>query len=333
MEDPREGASCPPASAAAAAAACSRSPPLRLLLPPTPSPLPFLQADNFYYPPGWDPSKGSLNKVRAGGQEGTAAAAARRPRPSWLPACSPPACPARPAAAVQFQGSHGALGDRARKLKSEGILVIRFEMPFNVWCAGCNHLIGKVRPRVVPSDHGLRCSSLLHSMRCTLDCCSSPAWGPPARVHHRGHPSNSAAGCTPTGPPPRLPPRPRRACASMPRRSRRGPTTPPRSGASACARLAASSPSRCTQTPRAPSTSSFRARAGAGAGVGGGAVRGWATGCGVPWEGGSRRQAARGQREGAAGGREWRPGAAPSASTGVASAPASRTLGHPHPPK
>jgi coiled-coil domain-containing protein 130 len=43
---------------------------------------------------------------------------------------------------VQFQGSHGALGDRARKL-DQGILIIRFEMPFNVWCLGCNHLIGK----------------------------------------------------------------------------------------------------------------------------------------------------------------------------------------------
>lgn len=24
------------------------------------------------------------------------------------------------------------------------MLVIRFEMPFNVWCLGCNHLIAKV---------------------------------------------------------------------------------------------------------------------------------------------------------------------------------------------
>ncbi len=32
---------------------------------------------------------------------------------------------------LQFQGSHGALGDRARKLKSEGILVIRFEVGAN----------------------------------------------------------------------------------------------------------------------------------------------------------------------------------------------------------
>ena len=84
---------------------------------------------------------------------------------------------------AQFHGSHGALGDRARKL-DQGILVIRFEMvgrarlpkaaaanaaaaawvrraappslcavpspplplslqPFNTWCSGCGHLIGK----------------------------------------------------------------------------------------------------------------------------------------------------------------------------------------------
>ena len=94
-----------------------------------------------------------------------------------------PRSPAPP----QFNNSHGALGDRARKLKTEGILIIRFEsarlegaggagaarggatdapatpparlplnqpptfscplppVPFNVWCAGCNHLIGKAR--------------------------------------------------------------------------------------------------------------------------------------------------------------------------------------------
>ncbi len=39
-------------------------------------------------------------------------------------------------------GQH-PLRERARKLKSEGILVIRFEMPFNVWCLHCNAHIGK----------------------------------------------------------------------------------------------------------------------------------------------------------------------------------------------
>eukprot|EP00922_Rhytidocystis_sp_ex-Travisia-forbesii_P070817 GHVS01105727.1.p1 GENE.GHVS01105727.1~~GHVS01105727.1.p1 ORF type:complete len:352 (+),score=70.05 GHVS01105727.1:636-1691(+) len=39
----------------------------------------------------------------------------------------------------KFQGSH-PLGDRAKKIH-EGILVIRFEMPFKVWCLHCNCII------------------------------------------------------------------------------------------------------------------------------------------------------------------------------------------------
>ena len=60
------------------------------------------RADNFYYPPGWDPSKGSINK---------------------------------------FQKSH-PLGARASQI-DKGILVVRFEMPFNVWCTNCETHIGK----------------------------------------------------------------------------------------------------------------------------------------------------------------------------------------------
>uniref|UniRef100_A0A5S6QFL2 Coiled-coil domain-containing protein 130 homolog n=1 Tax=Trichuris muris TaxID=70415 RepID=A0A5S6QFL2_TRIMR len=40
----------------------------------------------------------------------------------------------------KWQGTH-ALRERARKLHL-GILIIRFEMPFNVWCEGCNNHIG-----------------------------------------------------------------------------------------------------------------------------------------------------------------------------------------------
>ncbi|KAL7748543.1 Protein saf4 [Sorochytrium milnesiophthora] len=41
----------------------------------------------------------------------------------------------------QHIGKH-PLGDRARKLKSHGVLVVRFELPFNIWCLGCNNHIG-----------------------------------------------------------------------------------------------------------------------------------------------------------------------------------------------
>ncbi|KAJ4902047.1 hypothetical protein Rs2_15998 [Raphanus sativus] len=41
----------------------------------------------------------------------------------------------------KFQGQH-PLRERARKL-GEGILIIRFEMPYNIWCGGCNSMIAK----------------------------------------------------------------------------------------------------------------------------------------------------------------------------------------------
>ncbi|PVU88491.1 hypothetical protein BB559_005550 [Furculomyces boomerangus] len=58
------------------------------------------KAVNKYYPPEWDPSKGSINT---------------------------------------FVGQH-PLRDRARKL-GLGILIVRFEMPFNIWCGGCKSMI------------------------------------------------------------------------------------------------------------------------------------------------------------------------------------------------
>ncbi|KAG0233900.1 hypothetical protein BGW41_001341 [Actinomortierella wolfii] len=60
------------------------------------------KATNKYYPPDWDPSKGSINK---------------------------------------YVGQH-PLRDRARKL-DQGILIVRFELPFNIWCNGCENHIGR----------------------------------------------------------------------------------------------------------------------------------------------------------------------------------------------
>jgi coiled-coil domain-containing protein 130 len=39
-----------------------------------------------------------------------------------------------------YHGKH-ALGDRARKI-DKGILITRFELPFNIWCGGCEAHIG-----------------------------------------------------------------------------------------------------------------------------------------------------------------------------------------------
>lgn len=62
------------------------------------------KADNFRYPPDFDPKRhGTLNK---------------------------------------YHGQH-ALRDRARRLESDGILVVRFEVPFNMWCAKCGEHVAK----------------------------------------------------------------------------------------------------------------------------------------------------------------------------------------------
>jgi coiled-coil domain-containing protein 130 len=64
------------------------------------------QADGYYYPPEWRPERGSLN---------------------------------------HFRQSH-PLGRRAKDLASDGVLVVRFEMPFHVWCLLCDaHIARGVR--------------------------------------------------------------------------------------------------------------------------------------------------------------------------------------------
>ena len=91
------------------------------------------RADNFYNPPDWDPGKESRNS---------------------------------------YNKSNGALGKRANKLKSDGILIIRFEMPFPVWCGGCNHLIGKgVRFNAEKKKVGMYHSTTIWSFRMKSPCC------------------------------------------------------------------------------------------------------------------------------------------------------------------
>lgn len=41
----------------------------------------------------------------------------------------------------KFNGTH-AYGARAKKI-DQGILVVRFELPYNIWCLGCNNHIGQ----------------------------------------------------------------------------------------------------------------------------------------------------------------------------------------------
>ncbi|KAM0058537.1 putative saf4/Yju2 protein [Helianthus debilis subsp. tardiflorus] len=89
------------------------------------------RADNFYYPPEWDPKKGGLNK---------------------------------------FHGQH-ALRERARKI-DQGILIIRFEMPYNIWCGGCGSMIAKgVRFNAEKKQVGNYYSTKIWSFTMKSACC------------------------------------------------------------------------------------------------------------------------------------------------------------------
>lgn len=92
------------------------------------------RADNFYYnPEAFDPSKR--------GRDGPNAIA----------------------------GVH-ALGDRARRLASDGILVVRFELPHDGWCAGCGqHVARGVRFNADKSADGAYHSTRVwrFEMKCT----------------------------------------------------------------------------------------------------------------------------------------------------------------------
>ena len=69
--------------------------------------------------------------------------------------------------------THGSLGKRAKKL-DKGILTIRFEMPFNVSCKGCNHTIARgVRFNAEKKRVGQYYSTPIYSFRMTSTCCAT----------------------------------------------------------------------------------------------------------------------------------------------------------------
>ena len=89
------------------------------------------KGQNFYYPPDFDPKKHG-----------------------------------------SLNGYHGvhALRERARKL-DKGILIIRFEMPYNIWCGGCNQHIGMgVRFNAEKTKLGMYYTTPIYQfkMKCTL---------------------------------------------------------------------------------------------------------------------------------------------------------------------
>ncbi|GAA5953797.1 hypothetical protein JCM3765_006969 [Sporobolomyces pararoseus] len=67
-------------------------------------------------------------------------------------------------------GKH-ALGDRARKL-DQGILIVRFELPYNIWCGHCNAHIGQgVRYNAEKKKVGMYYSTTIWSFRCKCHLC------------------------------------------------------------------------------------------------------------------------------------------------------------------
>ncbi|KAF0682457.1 Aste57867_25409 [Aphanomyces stellatus] len=89
------------------------------------------RADNFYFPPGWRPEMGGINK---------------------------------------FQKSH-PLGKRAKDIK-DGILVVRFEMPFDVWCTNCNTHIGRgVRYNAKKAKVGMYHTTIIYEFKLTCATC------------------------------------------------------------------------------------------------------------------------------------------------------------------
>ncbi|KAM7464381.1 hypothetical protein LguiA_032502 [Lonicera macranthoides] len=70
----------------------------------------------------------------------------------------------------KFNGQH-ALRERAKKI-DQGILVIRFEMPYNIWCGGCNSMIGKgVRFNAEKKQVGNYYSTKIWSFTMKSACC------------------------------------------------------------------------------------------------------------------------------------------------------------------
>ncbi|CAI4224138.1 unnamed protein product [Auanema sp. JU1783] len=73
----------------------------------------------------------------------------------------------------RYHGTH-ALRERASKLKTEGILIIRFEMPFNIWCLGCHNHVGMgVRYNAEKKKIGMYYTTPLYEFRMKCHLCDN----------------------------------------------------------------------------------------------------------------------------------------------------------------
>lgn len=72
----------------------------------------------------------------------------------------------------KFMGTH-ALRERARKIHL-GILIIRFEMPYNIWCDGCNNHIGMgVRYNAEKTKIGMYYTTPVYQFRMKCHLCDN----------------------------------------------------------------------------------------------------------------------------------------------------------------
>ncbi|KAK7575836.1 hypothetical protein V9T40_012122 [Parthenolecanium corni] len=72
----------------------------------------------------------------------------------------------------KFKGTH-ALRERARKIHL-GIIIIRFEMPYNIWCEGCNNHIGMgVRYNAEKTKVGMYYSTPVYQFRMKCHLCDN----------------------------------------------------------------------------------------------------------------------------------------------------------------
>ncbi|XP_023325227.1 coiled-coil domain-containing protein 130 homolog [Eurytemora carolleeae] len=74
-----------------------------------------------------------------------------------------------------LNGYHGvhALRERARKM-DRGILIIRFEMPYNIWCGGCNKHIGMgVRYNAEKTKVGMYYTTPIYQFRMKCHLCTN----------------------------------------------------------------------------------------------------------------------------------------------------------------
>jgi coiled-coil domain-containing protein 130 len=71
-----------------------------------------------------------------------------------------------------YHGTH-ALRERARKL-DQGILIVRFEMPYNIWCDGCkNHIAQSNRYNAEKKKVDMYFSTPVHEFKMKCHLCDN----------------------------------------------------------------------------------------------------------------------------------------------------------------